>query len=335
MVFSAEHYAPIVHNWVCWAAPVRRPGHRSPSWASIDLSTTWDRTHPIGLATARVLARLIETAMPHTTASRSVLAGRRADPRPGADAARQRRGAPGRAAAAAQPAADRGARAARPAPRGAVPRAAARRGVRRPVGHPVDAEGRGLPPALGPRRASSPHAPTGSRSPWPPTSTRSSGCCAAARWRAAVAAYGGDLLPGTNSPALGRVRRVRRGRGPRGPARRSRAHGRAPLHRARAVRHRGASRSAWPPSAPPRTRPSPCSRAGWPLPAAERPPTAGPGRRRPEGHGRRPGSDGHPSPSSPPGRPHRSSPELRSPKPRSPAQSATTHAANLAPTWTL
>ena len=22
MVFSAEHYAPIVHNWVCWAAPV-------------------------------------------------------------------------------------------------------------------------------------------------------------------------------------------------------------------------------------------------------------------------------------------------------------------------
>ena len=30
----------------------------------IDLSTTWDRTHPIGLATARVMARLIETAMP-------------------------------------------------------------------------------------------------------------------------------------------------------------------------------------------------------------------------------------------------------------------------------
>jgi hypothetical protein len=30
----------------------------------VDLSTTWDRSHPIGLATARVLARLIETAMP-------------------------------------------------------------------------------------------------------------------------------------------------------------------------------------------------------------------------------------------------------------------------------
>jgi len=63
MVFSAEHYAPIVHNWVCWAAPVHDPltGNQI---GVIDLSTTWDRTHPIGLATARVLARLIETAMP-------------------------------------------------------------------------------------------------------------------------------------------------------------------------------------------------------------------------------------------------------------------------------
>ena len=28
MVFSAEHYASIVHNWVCWAAPVHDPRHR-------------------------------------------------------------------------------------------------------------------------------------------------------------------------------------------------------------------------------------------------------------------------------------------------------------------
>jgi transcriptional regulator of acetoin/glycerol metabolism len=66
MVFSAEHYAPIVHNWVCWAAPVHDPttGHQL---GVIDLSTTWDRTHPIGLATARVMARLIESAMPVST----------------------------------------------------------------------------------------------------------------------------------------------------------------------------------------------------------------------------------------------------------------------------
>jgi len=65
MVFSAEHYAPIVHNWVCWAAPVHDPS-TGEQLGVIDLSTTWDRTHPIGLATARVLARLIETAMPVT-----------------------------------------------------------------------------------------------------------------------------------------------------------------------------------------------------------------------------------------------------------------------------
>ncbi len=63
MVFSAEHYAPIVHNWVCWAAPLHDPV-TGTQLGVIDISTTWDRTHPIGLATARVLARLIETAMP-------------------------------------------------------------------------------------------------------------------------------------------------------------------------------------------------------------------------------------------------------------------------------
>jgi hypothetical protein len=65
MVFSAEHYAPMVHNWVCWAAPVHDP-LTGRHLGVIDLSTTWDRTHPIGLATARVMARLIETALPHT-----------------------------------------------------------------------------------------------------------------------------------------------------------------------------------------------------------------------------------------------------------------------------
>jgi hypothetical protein len=65
MVFSAEHFAPIVHNWVCWAAPVHDPV-TGKQLGVIDLSTTWERTHPIGLATARVMARLIETAMPHS-----------------------------------------------------------------------------------------------------------------------------------------------------------------------------------------------------------------------------------------------------------------------------
>jgi hypothetical protein len=63
MVFSAEHFAPIVHNWVCWAAPVHDPV-TGAQLGVIDLSTTWDRTHPIGLATARVMARLLENALP-------------------------------------------------------------------------------------------------------------------------------------------------------------------------------------------------------------------------------------------------------------------------------
>ncbi len=65
MVFSAEHYAPIVHNWVCWAAPLHDPVSGTKIGV-LDISTTWDRTHPIGLATARVLARLVEQALPRT-----------------------------------------------------------------------------------------------------------------------------------------------------------------------------------------------------------------------------------------------------------------------------
>lgn len=65
MVFSAEHYAPIVHNWVCWAAPLHDPVSGT-KLGVLDISTSWDRTHPIGLATARVLARLVEQALPRT-----------------------------------------------------------------------------------------------------------------------------------------------------------------------------------------------------------------------------------------------------------------------------
>ncbi|WP_416955874.1 transcriptional regulator [Nocardioides sp. T5] len=80
MVFGAEHYAEVVHNWVCWAAPVFDPV-TGRSLGVIDLSTTWDRTHPIGLATARVMARLIEGALPADR--RTTLAGDVAPAEPG------------------------------------------------------------------------------------------------------------------------------------------------------------------------------------------------------------------------------------------------------------
>jgi hypothetical protein len=57
-VYSAEHFSSCVHGWVCWAAPVHDQG-TGRQLGVLDLSTTWDRSHPIGLATAEALARLV------------------------------------------------------------------------------------------------------------------------------------------------------------------------------------------------------------------------------------------------------------------------------------
>jgi transcriptional regulator of acetoin/glycerol metabolism len=57
-VYSAEHFSSCVHGWVCWAAPVHDPA-TGRQLGVLDLSTTWDRSHPIGLATAGALARLL------------------------------------------------------------------------------------------------------------------------------------------------------------------------------------------------------------------------------------------------------------------------------------
>lgn len=45
MVFSAEHYAPLVHHWVCWAAPSTTPAPVL-SWA-------WSTSPPPGTARIR------------------------------------------------------------------------------------------------------------------------------------------------------------------------------------------------------------------------------------------------------------------------------------------
>jgi transcriptional regulator of acetoin/glycerol metabolism len=83
-VFSAEHYAPIVHNWVCWAAPVHDPVSNEQIGV-IDLSTTWDKTHPIGMATARVMARLIEAALPASQQHPTISGQEARPPLPGLD----------------------------------------------------------------------------------------------------------------------------------------------------------------------------------------------------------------------------------------------------------
>src|SRR6516162_10951267 len=74
-VYSAEHFSSCVHGWVCWAAPVHDPG-TGRQLGVLDLSTTWDRSHPIGLATAQALARLLareaRTAVVAATAHHTV-----------------------------------------------------------------------------------------------------------------------------------------------------------------------------------------------------------------------------------------------------------------------
>jgi hypothetical protein len=62
-VYSAEHFSSCVHDWVCYAAPVHDP-RTGRQLGVLDLSTTWDRAHPIGPSTARALARLMEGEVP-------------------------------------------------------------------------------------------------------------------------------------------------------------------------------------------------------------------------------------------------------------------------------
>ena len=230
-----------MHNWVCWAAPVHDPV-TGEQLGVIDLSTTWDRTHPIGLATARVMARLIETAMPQSRAYAEASPMARARLEPGLDLtllgtaeARldgqrlllNRRQTEILALLALHPA-----------------------GLSLEQLHALlygDQLGHASPP-------SRPRSPTSVQrtrrparlAPLPADDAghhrRQRGAPAAAQRRrcvAAVAAYGGDLMPGTESPALIELAdyvavAVREAllADPQPQAV-------ASLHRARAVRHRG------------------------------------------------------------------------------------------------
>lgn len=62
-VFSAEHWSPAVHDWVCYSAPItdRASGRLL---GVLDLSTTWDRAHPLALSTASLLARNLSLLVP-------------------------------------------------------------------------------------------------------------------------------------------------------------------------------------------------------------------------------------------------------------------------------
>lgn len=58
-VFSAEHFAPLVHQWVCYSAPINDP-RTGRLLGVLDLSTTWDHAHPLAMSTTVALANLLE-----------------------------------------------------------------------------------------------------------------------------------------------------------------------------------------------------------------------------------------------------------------------------------
>ena len=72
-VFSAEHHAAMVHGWCCFAAPLHDPVTRRPLGV-LDLSSTWDRAHPMALAAVRALA-LAAQAVLDATAQQPAAAG--------------------------------------------------------------------------------------------------------------------------------------------------------------------------------------------------------------------------------------------------------------------
>ncbi|MFE1781993.1 transcriptional regulator [Streptomyces sp. NPDC059506] len=60
-VFSAEHLVAALHGWVCYCAPIRSPEGRI--LGVLDLSTTWDRSHPLAMGAVRTAVSTIEARL--------------------------------------------------------------------------------------------------------------------------------------------------------------------------------------------------------------------------------------------------------------------------------
>ncbi|MFE3226507.1 transcriptional regulator [Nocardia sp. NPDC059228] len=66
-VWAAEHLVEALHGWVCYCAPIRAADGRQ--LGVLDLSTYWDRSHPLILTTVRALVTAIEARV-HAEQSR-------------------------------------------------------------------------------------------------------------------------------------------------------------------------------------------------------------------------------------------------------------------------
>jgi hypothetical protein len=65
-VFSAEHFSQAIHDWVCYSAPIMDP-RSGRLFGVVDLSTTWDRAQPLGLAAVQLLAANLGLLSPPTS----------------------------------------------------------------------------------------------------------------------------------------------------------------------------------------------------------------------------------------------------------------------------
>ncbi|GAA5448003.1 hypothetical protein Ddep01_01763 [Deinococcus depolymerans] len=60
-VFAAEHYVQAVHDWVCYGAPLRDA--QGTLLGVLNLSTVWEQSTPLGLASAQHYAQRIEAQL--------------------------------------------------------------------------------------------------------------------------------------------------------------------------------------------------------------------------------------------------------------------------------
>lgn len=60
-VFSAEHLVAALHGWVCYSVPIHAPDGRQ--LGILDLSSSWERSHPLVLSSVRALVTAVETML--------------------------------------------------------------------------------------------------------------------------------------------------------------------------------------------------------------------------------------------------------------------------------
>lgn len=60
-VFSAEHLVAALHGWVCYSVPIHAPDGRQVG--ALDLSSSWERSHPMVITSVRALVTAVETML--------------------------------------------------------------------------------------------------------------------------------------------------------------------------------------------------------------------------------------------------------------------------------